>query len=282
MRKILLMMALVACTAAQAGKVVTDSINSRILGTWVKYNVYLPNGFDTDTQAHYPIVYLLHGLTDTYTAWRDKGQMQAVADELIETGEACPMVIIMPNAGGPNRYEIWNGYFNMPGWSYEDFFFKELLPQVEKKYRAGGSKGQRAVMGLSMGGGGSTVYGQRHTEMFSSVFAMSAWLDSEDMRRRETGVDDKLYLLNNAVKDHSALNYVRNADEKTVNELRTVKWFIDCGDDDFLFTQNIQLHQLMRQKNIKSELRVRNGQHNWEYWHYSIRMALPFVSRNFY
>ena len=282
MRKILLMMALVACTAAQAGKVVTDSINSRILGTWVKYNVYLPTGFDTDTQAHYPIVYLLHGLTDTYTAWRDKGQMQAVADELIETGEACPMVIIMPNAGGPNRYEIWNGYFNMPGWSYEDFFFKELLPQVEKKYRAGGSKGQRAVMGLSMGGGGSTVYGQRHTEMFSSVFAMSAWLDSEDMRRRETGVDDKLYLLNNAVKDHSALNYVRNADEKTVNELRTVKWFIDCGDDDFLFTQNIQLHQLMRQKNIKSELRVRNGQHNWEYWHYSIRMALPFVSRNFY
>ena len=282
MRKILLMMALVACTAAQAGKVVTDSINSRILGTWVKYNVYLPNGFDTDTQAHYPIVYLLHGLTDTYTAWRDKGQMQAVADELIETGEACPMVIIMPNAGGPNRYEIWNAYFNMPGWSYEDFFFKELLPQVEKKYRAGGSKGQRAVMGLSMGGGGSTVYGQRHTEMFSSVFAMSAWLDSEDMRRRETGVDDKLYLLNNAVKDHSALNYVRNADEKTVNELRTVKWFIDCGDDDFLFTQNIQLHQLMRQKNIKSELRVRNGQHNWEYWHYSIRMALPFVSRNFY
>lgn len=282
MRKILLMMALVACTAAQAGKVVTDSINSRILGTWVKYNVYLPTGFDTDTQAHYPIVYLLHGLTDTYTAWRDKGQMQAVADELIETGEACPMVIIMPNAGGPNRYEIWNGYFNMPGWSYENFFFKELLPLVEKKYRAGGSKGQRAVMGLSMGGGGSTVYGQRHTDMFSSVFAMSAWLDSEDMRRRETGVDDKLYLLNKAVKDHSALNYVRNADEKTVNELRTVKWFIDCGDDDFLFTQNIQLHQLMRQKNIKSELRVRNGQHNWEYWHYSIRMALPFVSRNFY
>ena len=282
MRKILLMMALVVCTAAQAGKVVTDSINSRILGTWVKYNVYLPTGFDTDTQAHYPIVYLLHGLTDTYTAWRDKGQMQAVADELIETGEACPMVIIMPNAGGPNRYEIWNGYFNMPGWSYEDFFFKELLPLVEKKYRAGGSKGQRAVMGLSMGGGGSTVYGQRHTEMFSSVFAMSAWLDSEDMRRREPGVDDRLYLLNKAVKDHSALNYVRNADEKTVNELRTVKWFIDCGDDDFLFTQNIRLHQLMRKKRIKSELRVRNGNHNWEYWHYSIRMAFPFVTRNFY
>ena len=282
MRKLLLIMALVVCTVAQAGKVVTDSINSRILGEWVKYNVYLPNGFDQDTQAHYPVVYLLHGLTDNYTAWRDRGQMQTVIDELIETGEAKPMVVIMPNAGGPNRYEIWNGYFNMPGWSYEDFFFKELLPQAEQKYRAGGSKGQRAVMGLSMGGGGSTVYGQRHTDMFSSVFAMSAWLTSEDMRQREAGVEDKLYLLNKAVKEHSALDFVRNADEATVNKLRSVKWFIDCGDDDFLFIQNVQLHQLMRQKGIKSELRVRNGQHNWEYWHYSIRMAFPYASRNFF
>jgi len=281
MRKVLLMMALLVCTFAQAGKVVTDSIKSNILGTWIKYNVYLPNGFDADKQAHYPVVYLLHGLTDDYTAWRDKGLMQTVADELIETGEALPMVIIMPNAGGPNRYDIWNGYFNMPGWSYEDFFFKELVPQAEKKYNAGGSKGQRAVMGLSMGGGGSTVYGQRHTDMFSSVYAMSAWLTSEDMRRREPNVDDKLYLLNKAVKDHSALEYVRNADEKTVDALRTVKWFIDCGDDDFLFNQNVQLHQLMRQKRIKSELRVRNGNHNWEYWHHAIRMALPFASRNF-
>ncbi len=281
MRKILLLMALVVCTATQAGKVVTDSIKSNILGTWVKYNVYLPNGFDSETQAHYPVVYLLHGFTDDYTAWRDKGQMQTVADELIETGEATPMVIIMPNAGGPKTYETWNGYFNMPGWSYEDFFFQELLPQAEKKYRAGGSKGQRAVMGLSMGGGGSTVYGQRHTDLFSSVYAMSAWLDSDGGRQREAGVDDKVYLVTKAVREHSALDFVRNADEATVHALRTVKWFIDCGDDDFLFDLNVQLHQLMRQKRIKSELRIRNGQHNWEYWHQAIRMALPFASRNF-
>ena len=53
-------------------------------------------------------------------------------------------------------------------------------------------------------------------------------------------------------------------------------------DDDFLFDLNVQLHQLMRQKHIKSELRIRNGQHNWEYWHQAIRMALPFASRNFF
>lgn len=282
MKKILFIAAALAVSSAlQAGRVLTDSIKSEVLGAWVKYNVYVPDGFQQNNAARYPVVYLLHGFTDDYRAWRDKGQMQTVADELIETGEAVPMVVIMPNAGGPRTYETWNGYFNMPGWRYEDFFFQELVPQAEQKYRAGGSKGQRAVMGLSMGGGGSTVYGQRHPDLFSSVYAMSAWLDSDGGRQRQQGVDDKVYLVTKAVHDHSAIDFVRNADDATVEKLRSVKWFIDCGDDDFLFDLNVQLHQLMRQKRVKSELRIRNGQHNWEYWHQAIRLALPFASRNF-
>ena len=160
MRKVLLMFGLLAVScAAWAGRILTDSIASKTLGTTVKYNVYLPNGFER-SQDHYPVTYLLHGLTDTYTAWAERGRMQEITDELIESGEAKAMVIVMPNAGGPDVNNIWNGYFNMPGWSYEDFFFQELLPEVERKYRCGGSKQERAVMGLSMGGGGSTCYSQ--------------------------------------------------------------------------------------------------------------------------
>ncbi len=276
----LLAAAFVASLAAQAGKVVTDSIQSQVLGATVKYNVYVPNGFNNSNKT-YPVVYLLHGFTDDYTAWRDKGQMQTVADELIESGEICEMIIVMPNAGGPNTMETWNGYFNMPGWAYEDFFFQEFMPAVEKKYRAVSDKGHRAVMGLSMGGGGSTVYAQRHPDMFSSCYCMSGWLESDGGHQRVQGVDDKVYLVTKAVKDHSALAFVENADEATVERLRTVKWFFDCGDDDFLFDLSVKLHQLMRNKRIKDELRVRNGQHNWEYWHTAIRMALPFASRNF-
>ena len=276
----LLAAALVASLAAQAGRVVTDSIQSQVLGATVKYNVYVPNGFNNSNKT-YPVVYLLHGFTDDYTAWRDKGQMQTVADELIESGEICEMIVVMPNAGGPNTMETWNGYFNMPGWAYEDFFFQEFMPAVEKKYRAVSDKGHRAVMGLSMGGGGSTVYAQRHPDMFSSCYCMSGWLESDGGHQRVQGVDDKVYLVTKAVKDHSALAFVENADEATVERLRTVKWFFDCGDDDFLFDLSVKLHQLMRNKRIKDELRVRNGQHNWEYWHTAIRMALPFASRNF-
>ena len=266
--------------SAQAGRIITDSVESKVLGEKVFYNIYLPNGFERSTKQ-YPVVYLLHGLSDDYRAWRDKGRMQAVADELIESGEACEMIIVMPNAGGPDTRNTWNGYFNMPGWNYEDFFFQEFLPQVEKKYRGVGDKGHRAVMGLSMGGGGSTVYCQRHPDMFSSCYAMSAWLDNQNNNVGVGQEKDKRYYVSEAVKEHSALRFVEQADEEIKKQLRTVKWFFDCGDDDFLFDQSVRLHQLMRNNRIKDELRVRNGVHNWEYWHLALRMALPFASRNF-
>lgn len=266
--------------SAQAGRFVTDSIESKVLGEKVLYNIYLPNGFDRNSKL-YPVVYLLHGLSDDYRAWRDKGRMQDVADELIESGEACEMIIVMPNAGGPDTHNTWNGYFNMPGWNYEDFFFQEFVPAVEMKYHAVGDKGHRAVMGLSMGGGGSTVYCQRHPDMFSSCYAMSAWLDNQNNNVGVGQEKDKRYYVSEAVKEHSALRFVEQADDETKKQLRTVKWFFDCGDDDFLFDQSVRLHQLMRNARIKDELRIRNGVHNWEYWHLALRMALPFASRNF-
>ena len=267
--------------SAKAGKVVTDSLESKVLGASVKYNVYLPSGFDK-SDKQYPVIYMLHGLSDNYTAWVERGGMQTVADELIGTGELREVVIIMPNAGGPDIHNTWNGYFNMPGWNYEDFFFKEFLPQVEQKYRIISDKGHRAVMGLSMGGGGSTVYCQRHPDMFSSCYAMSAWL--ENKQGQVGGKDlkkDKLYYVSQAVNDHSALAFIDNADEATLMSLRTVKWFFDCGDDDFLVRLSFELHMKMKEKGVKSELRVRNGVHNWEYWHTALRTALPFASRNF-
>ena len=267
--------------SAMAGKVVTDSLESKVLGASVKYNVYLPSGFDK-SDKQYPVIYMLHGLSDTYTSWVERGGMQTVADELIGTGELREVVIIMPNAGGPDIHNTWNGYFNMPGWNYEDFFFKEFLPQVERKYRIISDKGHRAVMGLSMGGGGSTVYCQRHPDMFSSCYAMSAWL--ENKQGQVGGKDlkkDKLYYVSNAVNEHSALDFIDNADDATLQALRTVKWFFDCGDDDFLVRLSFELHMKMKEKGVKSELRVRNGVHNWEYWHTALRTALPYASRNF-
>ncbi|MBR4755615.1 MAG: esterase family protein [Bacteroidales bacterium] len=269
---------LVPVLSAKAGKIVTDSLKSSILGAEIKYNVYLPDGYDKSEEL-YPVVYLLHGLYGTYADWDKTGRMKEVADELIASGEATRMIIVMPNAGHPDVANEWNGYFNMPGWNYEDFFFKEFIPAVEKKYRGIGDKGHRAVMGLSMGGGGSTVYSQRHPDMFSSCYAMSAWLDNDEPRSDMP--KNKFYYVCKSVRDHSALDFIDNADEATLEALRGVKWFFDCGDDDFLVKLSFDLHMKMKAMKVKDELRVRDGIHNWEYWHTALRTSLPFASRNF-
>ncbi len=280
----LMLVLLLPVLPVRAGKIVTDSLRSEILNTTVKYNVYLPDGF-AEGSDRYPAVYLLHGLYGTYKDWSKQGGMKTVIDELIGTGEACKMVVFMPNAGHPDVHNEWNGYFNMPGWSYEDFFFQEFIPAAEAKYRCIGDKGHRAIMGLSMGGGGSTVYAQRHPDLFSSCYAMSAWLDNGEnqvaARDVKDPAKDKLYIVSQSVREHSALKFIDEADEATLEKLRTVKWFIDCGDDDFLLDLSTGLHQKMRDKKVKSELRVHNGVHNWEYWHLALRDALPFASRNF-
>ena len=96
MRKLFVSMCLLMATAsAWAGRIVTDSIQSNVLGASVKYNIYLPSGFERDSRQ-YPVVFLLHGLTDTYRAWDTKGGMREITDELIQAEEAVPMVIVMP------------------------------------------------------------------------------------------------------------------------------------------------------------------------------------------
>ena len=257
----------------------TKCVPSAILGEDVLVNVYLPAGYDPAAEKLYPSVYLLHGLSDTYTSWEEKGQMKNVVDQLIASGEAARMIVIMPNAGDPDTRNQWNGYFNMPGWRYEDFFFSELIPAMEARFRIQADKAHRAIMGLSMGGGGSTVYSQRHPDMFSSCYAMSAWVDNDEPW--SDNPKDKLYMVCQSVHEHSAIDFVKQADEATLAKLRTVKWFIDCGDDDFLLDLSLDLYQEMRRRNVPAELRVRDGWHFWEYWHQALRLALPFATRNF-
>ena len=273
-------LAITACViplAAQS-EIVTGTMKSAKLGVDQGYNVYLPDGYDSS--KHYPVIYLLHGLWGSYPDWVKQGRMQTVADQLIESGEVVPVVIIMPNAGDSDVHNYQNGYFNVKDWPYEDFFYQEFLPAVEKKFNCGGSKGQRAIMGLSMGGGGCTVYAQRHPDMYSSCYAMSAWLDNKD-RADRGGSGSKLLVTDRSVREHSALDFVDNADAATLKALRSVKWFFDIGDEDHHLVTNVTMFTKMKARGIKAELRVRDGVHNWEYWHTALFTALPFASRNF-
>ena len=280
---ILFMIAAASIAASAISRIVTDTIHSRILGSPRAVNVYLPKSFDTDSTRTYPILYLLHGLGGDNNDWTNNSHLWSIADQLIRSGEAEEMVIVTPDADRGLGDDLQCGYFNVPGWAYEDFFFKEFIPRIESKYRAGGSKGKRAIAGLSMGGGGTTGYAQHHPEMFAAAYPMSAVMTLEKTLTgtRDINKDDKLGRWYRSINDNDHVKFVTEADDARKEALKSVLWFVDCGDDDFLFDGNIAFYQAMRSAKIPCELRVRDGIHDWVYWELSLYDCLPFVSRAF-
>lgn len=263
-------------------RVVTDTVCSEVLGVKRAYTVCLPKSYYTDKSRKYPVLYLLHGMWGNNADWTGRGHVQDVLDRLTASGEACEMIIVTPDAGGGDPEIFQNGYFDMPEWKYETFFFTEFLPFVEKKYRIESGRAHRAVAGLSMGGGGAVSYGQRHPDLFCAVYAMSALMDiPEQGAARFDNPDGKLARLTRSVIERSCVKYVRESDEKCKGQLRLLSWFVDCGDDDFLLDRNIEFFQAMREAGIPCQFRVRDGGHDWEYWHSALYQCLPFVSRAF-
>jgi Predicted esterase len=244
------------------------------------YTVYLPKNYEIDKDKKYPVLYLLHGMSGTNLTWQNSMRLRDVADKLIDSGEAKEMIIVSPNAGGDLNKGQRNGYFDMPNWDYEKFFFTEFIPYIESNYRVLSAKNQRAVAGLSMGGGGTVVYAQKHPDMFCAAYAMSAFISIENLTPsgNENEITMDLYMSVNA---NDCIKFVVNSDDETKNKLRTVSWFIDCGDDDFLLEHNVDLMKAMRKAYIPHQFRVRDGGHTSEYWHSALYLCLPFVSRNF-
>jgi enterochelin esterase-like enzyme len=267
---------------AQTGKVMDNlSMTSKILKGERKYAIYLPPDYET-SQRSYPVLYLLHGGGDDQTGWVQFGEVLNIADRAILEGKSTSMIIVMPDANTGQR-----GYFNdIKGeWRYEDFFFQEFMPFVEKTYRIKGEKHYRAVAGLSMGGGGSFVYALRHPELFSSACPLSA--STGPLTLAETKESLKRRNITNASDAEVESYYKKHSVQELVNQVaddqkKAVRWYIDCGDDDFLYEGNSLVHIAMRKKEIPHEFRIRDGGHSWTYWRNALPTVLAFVSEAFH
>lgn len=268
--------------AAQSGKVMDNlSMPSKLLKMDRKFAIYLPPDYETSSRS-YPVLYLLHGLGDDQTGWVQFGEVLSIADEAIKSGLATAMIIVMPDANTGKQ-----GYVNdaKGEWPYEDFFFTEFMPFIEKTYRIRADKHYRAIAGLSMGGEGTFIYALHHPELFSSACPLSAATGPgsiEELKnyRLWPGVegikdaDKESYF-----KKYSVLSLIENM---PVTQKKAVRWYIDCGDDDFLFEGNALVHIAMRKKEIPHEFRIRDGVHSWTYWRASLPVVLEFVSMAFH
>lgn len=263
------------------------TLKSPILGKDVEYSIYLPADYEKSNRA-YPVLYLLHGYSDDETGWTQFGEAHIITDKLIENGEIAPMIIVMPDAGVSWYINSYDGKVK-----YEDFFVRELIPHIDATYRTRKTKQYRAIAGLSMGGYGALVLATKHPDLFSSAAPLSSGVftdeeivaGSDDMWKVVLGdLYGKKDLAGKArITDHylknSVLKIVASGDAE---QLKTMRYYIDCGDKDFLIKGNMALHGIMIDKKIPHEFRVREGSHTWTYWRTALPEVLKFVSVSFH
>ena len=270
-----------AAVVAQTGRVFDNmSFPSKILKSNRKFAIYLPSDYDVSNRS-YPVLYLLHGSLDIQTGWVQFGEVLHIADKAIADGTATPMIIVMPDGytGRPGFFNDING-----DWNYEDFFFNELIPYIEKNYRARTEKRFRAVSGLSMGGGGAFIYALRHPDMFVAACPLSADVGPvalEDARtmlaRKDPGIPDSVVV--SYYQRQSVISLINNMPE---GQKKAVRWYIAVGDKDGLSEGNALVHVAMRRKEIPHEFRILDGGHTWTFWRASLAKVLEFVSDSFH
>lgn len=237
------------------------------------YTIYLPKSYATQLDRRYPVLYLLHGgAGGAFSDWMERARLEGFANEIIDSGNACEMIIVCPDG----RYRDNAMWFNMEGWPAEDHFFRELIPYVDSTYRTLNDKKHRAVAGLSMGGGGSLFYAISHPDMFSAVYAVSSYVEPLD--RISAPRPD---WSQTEVEKNNIIHLFDSATPEQVAKWNKLNWFIDCGDDDFTYDSNIRMIAAMRKQQIPYQLRIRDGGHTWQYWMTSLYLMLPFVSQSF-
>jgi enterochelin esterase-like enzyme len=269
----ILILILPSLLMAQAGKIFDNlTLKSKILNMDRKFSVYLPPDYETSNRS-YPVLYLLHGGGDDQTGWVQFGEVNFIADKAIKEGKSTAMIIVMPDANTGRR-----GYFNTirGDFCYEDFFFQEFIPYIEKTYRIRAEKQYRAISGNSMGGGGTLMYAMHHPEMFATACPLSAGGVGYQSVDTSGFTATQLDVYNNQL---DAIYLVKNMPD---NQKTQVRWYIDCGDDDFVYEGTSLLHIAMRQKGIPHEYRVRDGVHGWKYWREALPEVLDFISQGFH
>lgn len=261
------------------------SLQSSTLGESVEFAVYLPPDYEC-TNRRYPVVYLLHGYTDDETGWIQFGEAPRIVDREINAGEIPPMIIAMPDGGVTFYIDDPDGNVR-----YETMFTEEFIPHVDAEYRTRPASEFRGISGLSMGGYGSLILAMHNPELFSACAAFSSAVrtDDEIMAIPDQRWDEvygppygKGLSGTDRLTDHYRRNSVLDlARSMPREELEKVRWFIDCGDDDFLTIGNASLHIELTRREIPHQYRVRDGGHSWSYWRTGLPEGLKFIGQGF-
>jgi len=228
------------------GTVHMNLYQSKSLGVTREIWVYTPPGYEA-AKASYPVLYLLHGSGDTETGWTTVGRANLIVDNLIATGKAKPMLIVMPYGRPTAEVTLVPP---APAGAQQDRnafandLLQDVIPFVEKLYRVSAKADDRALAGLSMGGGQTLQIGPTHPDIFHYIGAFSAGGGNSNY--------DELY------KDLFA--------NPTAANKKIKLFYIACGKTDSLFAGSQKLHETLDRHEIKNKFVPSEEGHVWRNW----------------
>lgn len=222
------------------GKLEMVEYSSTTVGTQRHMMVYTPPGYSKEKQ--YPVLYLLHGIGGDEREWTNNGTPEVILDNLYADGKLTPMIVVLPN-GRAQANDRAEGNVFAHAKAFETFEFdllKDIIPFVESHYSVKKGSENRALAGLSMGGGQSLNFGLSHLETFAWVGGFSSAPNTrspEVLVPKPTEAASKLRLL-----------------------------WVSCGDKDGLFGISQRLHRYLKEKNVPHTWHVDSGPHNFAVW----------------
>lgn len=252
---------------AQKNKVDTIEIFSKAMQKKIKAVVVLPDNYQNKKDS-FPVVYLLHGYSGSYSNWPKKMlDLQKLATEN-------NMVLVSPDGG----YSGW--YVNSPVMAtnqYETFISEELVNYIDKNFKVFPEAAKRGITGLSMGGHGALMLGITHPQTYGAAASMSGAVNLMSLANRyeikQILGDTAQYL--STWKKYSVVNL---ADTLTNNKMPLL---LDCGIKDIFIKDNRLLHEVLLKQNINHTYIEREGGHTWSYWINALPDHLLFFRKIF-
>jgi enterochelin esterase-like enzyme len=230
---------------------------SKTTGTWRRINIYAPPGYDKSGKEQYPVLYIQHGGGEDERGWAVQGKTDIILDNLIAEGKAKPMLVVIPN-GNVSRPGMTAGGYNDEAMAvFREELFGSVIPFIESNYRVKPGAANRAIAGLSMGGGQAFYTGLRNTDMFANVGVFS------------TGLFGGIGRQPGAEFDAEAIIPGILTNPETFNKKLKV-FYISVGEQDPRIEPTRKLVQTFMDKGLKVEFGTFPGAHEWQVWRKSL------------
>ncbi len=272
-------------TAQSQGRIDCNALNSRILHQVMHFCVLLPPGYRADSKTRYPVLYFLHGLGENEQTLFETGGWNLIED-LHQQHKIGEFFIVAPEGDRSFFVNSADGKVR-----YEDFFLREFMPYVERKYSVRPGRQGRAITGVSMGGYGALRMAFAHPELFSSASAESAALITDSPQTLDTAMRSGSQLgrvLGSVFGRPINVPHWRDNSPFVLAKLnaaglRKLAIYFNCGeDDDFGFEKGAEaLHQQLQAEGIRHEYHLYPGDHSLTYFMTHIGEVLEFHSRAF-